>query len=569
MDESSKKSTFDRLVAGLDSAERTAMLTRLNQNGEKDIEISNDDSLYDNFQGNLALRLKNESLFYRFFIWLRSIITKTAQDVIYNEDVLLGMAKKINREHPGLLNPQGECLDSLFFERLSSLKSASDFFKPYIYLVDENPGAFYVFLSSFVAPQLSDKINQVADPYNLSDETEATNEIRTDLLRKLDDVLKNMQAGTKSKIYEAVKSIQWLGKLTSLPYLHFISQFTDIKDGVYTCPYVNAKADFEAFSAVFESRLLVQNEVLEALFLFSQKKEISGNYATSDIENSVKKFMSMASAHFATIKMFSSVIPVTTMGKIIFKDYNWTPSSVGGGEDWTVKFRNQWRKIIEIRWSEFQKERRKALLESGLNNDFELTSFPELPNRPWTTLWGGMPFACEMTAGFLGWYVSTLFAEDQKILNTLLMEGIFLKQESRTEFANAMDVLIKTARNISNLLEALDFKGSYGLAFEELSSSSARTFKAQQSAENMIKKIESEVKVSTVDFCTSIRTLEQHFKGIFEEVNDGNHGTLQNFNTIKGHENLKFRDNVRESRRHLVQVLKYLVELESIDVLTS
>lgn len=569
MDESQKKSTFDRLVAGLDSAERKDMLSRLNQAGEKDIEISNDSTLYDNFQGTLSVRLKNESFFYRFFLWLRSLFTKVPLDVIYNDDILTGMARKINREHPGLLNPQAEYLDSLFFERLTSLKTAADFFKPYIYQVDENPGAFYVFLSSFVAPQLSDHINQAADPYNLPAETEPTNDVRMDLLRKLDDVLKNMQTGTKAKIYEAVKSIQWLGKFTGLPFIHFISQFTDIKDGVYTCPYVNAKADFDAFSAVFDSSLVVPNEVLEALFLFSQKKEISGNYSAIDVENSVKKFMAVASSHFSTIKMFTSIIPVTTMGKIIFKDYNWTPSAVGGGEDWNVKFRNQWRKIIEIRWGEFLKERKKSLLETGLEHDFGLTSFPELPNRPWTTIWGGLPFSCEMTGGFIAWYVTNLFPNDQKLLNTILMEGIFLHQENRTDFANVLDTLIKSARIINNLLENLDFKGAYGTTFEEMGSTSSRTFKAQQTIENLISKIESEIKGTAIDFCNAVREMEKHFKGIFEELNDGVHGPLQNFNTIKGHDNLKFRDECHETRKHLNRMLQYLSELESIDVLTA
>ena len=565
MEESQKKSTFDRLVAGLNSEERTAMLSRLNQAGEADIQLYNDAAQVDTFSGNLQTRLKNESFLYKLYIWLRSFITKIPQIQIYNNDVLLGMAKKINKEHPGLLNPTGEYLDSLFFERLTTLKSASDFFKPYIYLIDENPGAFYVFMSSFVASELSDKINAAADPYNLPEDIEPAPEIRTDLLKKLDDVLKNMNGSTKNRIYQAVKSVQWLSSFTALPYLHFISQFTDIKDGVFTCPYSNAKVDFETFAAVFDSGLSVPNEVLEAVYLFSQKKEISGNYMTSDIETSVKKFMSVAASHFKNIKMFLSVVPVTTLGKIIFKNYDWTPRAFGGGEDWNSKFRNQWRKIIEIRWNEFIKERKKNLLASRLKNDFNLTSFPEMPNRPWADLWGGMPFKCELTGGFLSWYVKEVFPSDQKILNMLMMEGIFIRNENRTEYAEAFDKLCKTAETILNLLEDLDYKGSFGVTFEEMASASSRTFKAQSTAENLITKIESEIKEAAFDICNAIRTLEMIFKGIFEEFNDGIHGSLQNFNTLKGHDNMRFKDNLRQTRKNINQVLFYLSELDPIE----
>jgi len=565
MEESQKKSTFDRLVAGLNSEERTAMLTRLNQTGEADIQLFNDAAQVDTFSGNLSLRLKNESFLYKIFIWIRSFLTKIPQTQIYNDDVLLSIAKQINREHPGLINPSGEYLDSLFYERLTTLKSASDFFRPYIYMINENPGAFYVFLSSFVAPQLSDKVNAICDPYNLPEDVEPNNEIRTDILKKLDEVLKNMNPATKNSIYQAVKSVQWLSAFSALPFIHFISQFTDIKDGVFTCPYSNAKVDYETFAAVFDSGLSVPNEVLEAVFLFSQKKEISGNYMTSDIETSVKKFMSVASSHFKNIKLFLAVVPVASLGKIIFRDYDWAPRSFGGGEDWNSKFRNQWRKIIEIRWTDFLKERKKNMLASGLKHDFELTSFPELPSRPWADLWGGLPFGCEMTGGFLAWYVKELFASDRKMLNLVMMEGIFIRNENRTEYAESFDLLCKSAENMMNLLEDLDFKGSIGVTFDEFASASSRTFKAQSTAENLITKIESEIKTTSFDFCNAIRTLEQIFKGIFEEANDGIHGPLQNLNTLKGHENLRFKDDLRKTRYNLKQVLFYLSELEPIE----
>lgn len=565
MEESQKKSTFDRLVAGLNSDERTAMLSRLNQNGESHIELINDAAQVDTFTGNLSTRLKNESIFYRIYIWFRSFITKIPQSQIYNEDVLLNMAKKINRDHPGILSPQGEFLDSLFYERLTTLKTAADFFKPYIFIIDENPGAFYVFLSSFVAPQLSDNINSVVDPYNLPDDIEPDNNVRTDLLKKLDDLLKNMQGSVKNNIYQAVKSVQWLTAFSELPFIHFISQFTDIKDGVFTCPYTSAKVDYQTFATVFDYNILVPNEVLEALFLFSQKKEIAGNYMTSDIEDSVKKFMNVAASHLKNVKMFLSVVPIISMGKIIFKDYNWTSNSFGGGEDWFSKFRAQWRKIIEIRWTDFLRERKKALLSAGLKNDFNLTSFPEMPNRPWTELWGGVPFNCEMTGGFLAWYTTNLFPSDQNMLNFVMMEGIFIRNENRSEYADALDKLSKAAESILQILTDLDFKGSLGVLFDELSSSSTRTFKTQSTVDNIMKSLETKIIMAVSDFCDALRTFEALFKGIFEEFNDGIHGPLQNFNSLKGHDNLRFKDSLRNTRKNLGQVLHYLMELEPID----
>ena len=275
--------------------------------------------------------------------------------------------------------------------------------------------------------------------------------------------------------------------------------------------------------------------------------------------------MTVATSHLKNIKMFLSVVPVSTLGKIIFKDYDWSAKPFGGGEDWFSKFRAQWRKVIEIRWGEFIKERKKELLATGIRKDFELYSFPEMPNRPWADLWGGIPFGYELTGGFLSWYTTELFPKDQAMLNFVMMEGIFIKNENRSEYADALDRLTKAVEEIQKLLEDLDFKGTLGVTFDEFASASARTIKAQSSVENLISQIESTIKVTAFDICNAIRTLEILFKGIFEEYNDGIHSTLQNMISLKGHENIHFKDNLRATRHNLIKVLYYLSELEPID----
>ena len=566
MDESLKKNSFDRLVAGLSSEERNAMLSRLNSKNSEGVEIYADTKKIDKFSGDLKLRLANESFFYRLVIWLRSFFSKTPAEKIYNDDVLLNLAKKINREHPGVINPQAQVLDSLFYERLSTLKQAADFFKPYLYKIQEDEGEFYVFLSSFVVSSLCDQINSRADPYNLPPNKEPDNETRTELLRNLDDVLKNMSAAVRGTMYSAVKSVQWLSKFVNLPFIHFISQFTDIRDGVFTCPYMNARVDFASFASVFDSGISVPNEVMESVFLFSQKKNLTGNYMTSDIEDSVKKFMATATNHLTQIKMFLSVIPITTTGRIIFQDYNWLPETSGGGEDWFVKFRNQWRKVIETRWNDYLREQKKKLLSDALLQDFGLNDFPEFPVRPWAELWGGIPFGLELTGGYLAWYCRELYPADHDILNTLMMEGIFIKSENRTEFSDAFNQLSKAADTITNLVTRIDFKGDIGTVFEEAASSASRTFQAQNRIESLVKDIETEIKASALTFCNSIRILETIFKGIFDEVKDGFHGTLQNMNSLKGHGNLNFKDSLKNTRKNLRQTLYYLSELEPIDL---
>ena len=161
MQKDDNRTAFDRLVAGMTSEERSSMLEKINQDSVSVVQFIETENQVPEKSLSLHLRFKEESFFYRFFLWLRGIIEKRSSEKIYNEDVIASMARRLNRDHPGIVNHRNGLLDTVFYEHLKALKSASDFFKPYFAIIDDSPGDFYVFLSSFVAPELSEKINMV------------------------------------------------------------------------------------------------------------------------------------------------------------------------------------------------------------------------------------------------------------------------------------------------------------------------------------------------------------------------------------------------------------------------
>lgn len=75
METSEDKNSFDDLVAGISAEERKFLLAKINQNREKELPIlqpSREDA--DDF--TLEVKLRNESLIYRFILWLRTFFTK-------------------------------------------------------------------------------------------------------------------------------------------------------------------------------------------------------------------------------------------------------------------------------------------------------------------------------------------------------------------------------------------------------------------------------------------------------------------------------------------------------------
>ena len=569
MQKDDNRTAFDRLVAGMTSEERSSMLEKINQDSVSVVQFIETENQVPEKSLSLHLRFKEEAFFYRFFLWLRGIIEKRSSEKIYNEDVIASMARRLNRDHPGIVNHRNGLLDTVFYEHLKALKSASDFFKPYFAIIDDSPGDFYVFLSSFVAPELSEKINSEADPFSLDYSAEPTNDTRAMLLKNLDNILKNIDAGSKRDMYTAVSSVNWLRQFTRLPYIHFTSQFTNLTGSNYTCPYRNAVNDYAAFAAVFTNILPVKSEVLEAMLMFSQKKDLTKNAQDKDIERTVKEFLSKTNQYFASIQSFISSVPILKTGKIINADYDWLPGNIEGVEAWFPNFRSHWRKIIDVRWGDWLRERKKKNLENYLKNDFGLSEFPVLTYRPWQALWMRVPFSCELTGGFMSWFSENAYDDMIQTLNEVMMEGVFVRNENRIEYSEGLNLFVQAVSQIRELTDRLAPEGEFGALFDEFATSRLRSFQVQNQIDSMMATTEGEIKDSVRKFSKGSRMMDKCLNGILSDEKDGVHDGLQNLGTIKGSQNRAWKDRLRKIWETLKKAQFYISELEPIDSTTE
>lgn len=564
-----KKTSFDKLVAGLSSEDRTIMLDRINQNLTPAVKFVDTEADKPDDNTKVSLKIKQESPLYRLLLWLRSVFRKTTPIAIYNEDLIARIARKVEKNHPHLISHHSALLSSIFYERLKSLKESADFFKPYFSFINDAPGDFYVFLSSIITPQLAEEVNNNADPFILPFSKVPSNEVKKELISKLDSILKNMEHSTKSLLYTEISATNWLNQFTQLPFLHFIAQFTNVVGENYTCPYQNAKNDFDIFSKVFTNVLPVSNQVLESVFLFSQRKNLTDNAQEKDIDKAVKEFIVKANTHFASIQMFISEVPVKAIGKIINNDTDWLGENMDGVEAWFPSFVSQWHKIIDLRWIDWQRERKKSMLADNLMEDFQLSSFPTMKYKPWEQLWIRVPFTCELTGGFLSWFATEIFKKISPNLNTVIMEGVFLKNDNRTEYSEALSEFTTANSMMNELLDRLSPEGEYGEAFAGFAEGKVRTFQMQNQVDSMMTTTESEIKEIIKKMGKGCRGIERIFHGIFDDEKDGIHEGLQNFTTIKGHNNRQFRENLLDIRNILKKAMFYIQELEPIDNATE
>lgn len=565
MSDKQRVSSFDELVAGISAEERKFLLAKINQNREEAVPILQ--PLREDSDGfTLDIKLRSESLFYKFILWIRSLISKKGKIELYNEDLIAGIARRVNKNHPGIVDYNNHLLLSLFYEKLKELKNTADFFKPYFVMFNENPGKFYVFMSTFIVPEIAAEINNEADPYSVPFEREGTTELRASLLKRMDGILKDIPIKSRTRLYEAVKALNWLKRFTELPFTHFLAQFTAIISENYTCPFNNAQVDFEPLASVLCEAKPIPNDALEALFLFPQRKGGAAVELDGDTENTMREFLAKTASGVSMIQMFISTVPLLALGKILFEDYDWQIEKSGGGEDWFLKFKEEWKVVFDERWACWLKDRKKAQLIGTLEEKFGVTSFPELPYRPWTKLWGGLQFRCEMTGGFLHWFATDKYEEVIQPLNVLVLEGVFINTENRNEMSEAMNKFAEVNHGVQSFGDSLSERGTIGNVFKKLYDEHVRTLKGQNMVDSVILNAETSIRAWESDFCEACRAIERVLHGILDDDKTKGYDSIQNLMTLKGRENRKFRDDLEVSRETLVECRNILAEIEPLDL---
>jgi hypothetical protein len=123
--------TFDRLVAQLSGKERKDLLQNLKPDSRDAANLSlNVQADEDSTAGSDDIEkiLKRESIFFRFYIWLLSLLQGLAFNEIYKTILFKRMARKIEKKFPGLIDWNKKVLWTEFYKQLQTLRKSADYF---------------------------------------------------------------------------------------------------------------------------------------------------------------------------------------------------------------------------------------------------------------------------------------------------------------------------------------------------------------------------------------------------------------------------------------------------------
>ncbi len=559
--------SFDRMVSGLSVDERQAILDKMKEaapafEGEilepvsEDIE---DDSI------PLSEQLKHEPLFVRVLLWLKSVFTKSTMELLYNELKINEISKKIERNYPGLIDTKRGFLLSAFRSKLMELKEVADFFRPYIVAFEQDEGNFLVFLGNMVMPAVSSEMDTEADPYSGDISAEAKPEFRMTLLHHMDDIFADITKEDKARMYDAVKSVEWLRFFVKLPFNRLIVLFSAVTDDIFTCIYSQVESEITQLASCLSTSVKFTDEMLKAFYLFSIKNSFKKRSIQEEPDDEAVEYINKARSKIAILHMFMSSVPMRSIGCIVAEDCHWRPVALPGGEDWFVKFKSCWKKIFEQKWEFWCQECKRESLRQSLKENFGLETFPLFPDRPWRSLWGGTYFRYELTGGFLFWFFREKLPTFEIALKTVLVEGSFIKKENQSMYTDAFNDFVQASISMNQIGARLAPSGDVGAVIAKLNDEHLRTLQAQTKVEQQLRNVESDIQTVIHKFGDATRMMDNLLCGILGLKKDTRFDSLSNLSRLQGKDNEKLLSQLYEARRILENALNLIRELETID----
>ncbi|QTQ16587.1 DUF5312 family protein [Treponema parvum] len=332
MSQDKSENTFTHLVSGISVEERVILLEKIKQLSENLAEQTLESPFRKNADLEISLseELKEEFFLYKVLLWLRSVLKSISLEKLYEKDRISRLAAEISQAAPGLIDFDRRNLTTISYNYLRQLKDCADFFKTYLSPIQDDIGAFYVFLGSFILPEVTSQINEEADPFSTPPRAKVPEGHRSALVRRIDEILKNIPAVSRNIMYRSVLSVEWLRQFSSLPFDKFLTAFSNVVSDDHICSFEKLGNSFPGVR-VFVFRLhgnqITLEKRLEALF-FPRKKAKDAKLFDEFIRSG---------KHLSALHFFIVSVPVISIAKIVFSDYTWRPAPFGGAEDWFVK----------------------------------------------------------------------------------------------------------------------------------------------------------------------------------------------------------------------------------------
>ncbi|MDR1636426.1 MAG: DUF5312 domain-containing protein [Treponema sp.] len=463
----SDSDTLDQLAARLSLEERHEFLEKLKSQSAMSAEPLYAAGAEEKAgESGLAAQYARLPWYYRLLYFILSFFKNRPPRELFQESRIGKLGREIAAGYPQLFDNQRNQLLNEFYNLLEGLKTDVRFFFDALDVsVNRDRGTFYAFLGSLEMRDIHRRLETETAPGYVEGKNPRKPEAEACqfALHAMEEIFTGISEEQRSVMYFNVRSLFCLKELAFFLYDRVLGAFGSDPGGKgMVCSIFVIKDMLGTLNNIFFSLPSPPGlTLLESLFIFILQERSAG--PDFDMDEEIRNLLGRAEKALETIRQFNRQVPLIPLLRYANRDISLCPKVIPGGEDWFAVYRDYWRHHIEEQFAAYSRNRRRQEMFKLFEQFFRGAELLTLKNALSGANPDGAPVPGIFALSFLLTFHEVVFINDiDPVLQPILADGVFFKQENYAGFSEAYDVLFNLRDDIKKLDAKLDPEGEYG-----------------------------------------------------------------------------------------------------------
>jgi hypothetical protein len=560
-----EESVFDKLVAGLSSAERREMLARIEQ-AVGDLEMP-EEVVEPVEEFDLDETYSQMGLLRRLIVMLVSFFTGRNRLSIVESYLLRDLRKRVAGSMPHGFDTTHDQMKPAAVEDFRELARCARYFAGILgRVMGRERRGFIAFLVGLHSPSIQHRLLEQTDPFSIAEATPDVNEfeVKRRSLSALESILAGTPNEVRQRVYRDVRALHHMMALSAFQYDRFIAAFLPVAGGeAVPVPVARLAEDLAKLASLFDGlRTGPSARLFEALSIYKEQDQLMGQEA--DVEALVQESAELASEAYGGIHAFGKRYPLTDLVRIAMNTVHFRPTPLPGGEDWFAQWKSFWMDRLDQLNRRFAFERRLAELQREASATLGMGEIERFPGYPPSGL--DEPGRHGISMGLLRTALLDVYKKEIHLpLGTLHRDGEFYKSDNRSELDAAMEALERIQTDVANLEIRMRPTGDLGMAWQQTTGDGVAPDVAEDRQGSLARQIDSDSSALLQRAIEAFGKLGKLLQGVLFGSIGGQYDTISNLGELGGRDPQAFIRSLEKAHVRCKNIAKVISQLHGAE----
>ncbi len=304
----------------------------------------------------------------KIMVIFRKLFTGKSIEQLIEDYILKKLGKEIEASFPGLIDAKNSRLKERFYSEISIFAGSIDVFsQPINYISKAGPALFYRYAASREMSGFEEHLKQNTSPESIyaSGSLKNYEDLKLEINVKYNEIMDSVDADEKKNMYGLARSLFYVTQLVLYPYELLKKNFVIDASGYRFCQFAGARkllGQLDTLITSMTSEIMDYQLFCNYLFDFY----LTGNETGTDSSGTDEypaKAKKKAMEAVSQIYSLKKTIPFKKILKLIYKNTEYKPGRISGGEEWFAIYKQLLKdEIDEITENFIFRQKKKSVV---------------------------------------------------------------------------------------------------------------------------------------------------------------------------------------------------------------